>query len=538
MMRRRRAVHGVREMDDDVMKQGARRIWTVLGASFIACALPVLSAGQEVRVSRPVNSLATSLAQAESAFDQGDVVTAARGYAAVLAVDPTHPRALFRLAQLRRDDSDTATTLLQKYVGIVPSDAWGHLALADAFARGGQADRALRAYGEALAQAPQDRDIRLGRPRLLERMGRTDAAIGAYEAWLAESPADGEALRELAVARQRAGRSQGAARALERAQELAPNDTDLARRIDALRVRTAPALEVGFIGGGETGASTSGASVGAEFPAGDAGRFGVHYQRRRVASFGDAAQTQRFGFSASGRPRSNIQLNLNGGAMWGPSLGDAEASGLHPDVAFRVRRSSAGQGPILLVKAQRDSIAVTPDLVRAPVSRTQVVTSVDVPVGGPWRIRGQTRVAALTRGDERNRRTGVTAGMGVAIAPEVRLSSQWHQTRNGNPTARGYFAPAIAEVAEIGLELEREYDRATIALDAGGGLQRIQRANQPMGSWAPTLRAWGLVAWNMGMRQQLLLEFESYDSQVSDAVIVTDRWRYASVTMSFRFALR
>jgi hypothetical protein len=303
-------------------------------------------------------------------------------------------------------------------------------------------------------------------------------------------------------------------------------------------VRTAPAVEVGFIGTGETGASTSGTSIGVEFPGGDRGRFGVHYQRRRVASFGDVARTQRFGFRAGVRPRSDIQLNLSGGAMWTPSPGQAEASGLRPDVALRIRRSGAGEGLILDVKAQRDPIEATPDLVRAPVSRTQVVTSVDVPVGGPWRVRGQARAAALTREDERNRRTGVTAGVGVAVAPELRLSGQWHQTRNSNPAARAYFAPAIAEVAEIGLELEREYDRATIALDAGGGLQRFQRANQPMGSWAPTLRVWGLVAWRMGVRQQLLLEFESYDSQVSDAVIVTDRWRYASLTASVRFALR
>jgi hypothetical protein len=105
--------------------------------------------------------------------------------------------------------------------------------------------------------------------------------------------------------------------------------------------------------------------------------------------------------------------------------------------------------------------------------------------------------------------------------------------------ARGYFAPKLVQVADMGLEFEREYDRATIALDAGGGIQRFQRTQQAnIGSWAPTLRVWGLVTWNIGVRRQLLFEFESYDSQVSDAVIVTDRWRYASLTASLRFALR
>ena len=322
-------------------------MWTVLVTSFVACLLPVPSTGQGVGVSRPARELSTPLAQAELALDRGDVVTAERGYAAVLAVDP----------------------------------------------------------------AP---------------------------------------------------------------------------------------VQVGFIGASETGASASGTSIGVEFPGGDRGRVGVHYQRRSVASVGDAAQTQWLGFRASARPRSDVQLSLSGGAGWTPSPERAEASRLRPDVAFQVRRSGASEGLILEVKAQRDPIDVTPDLVRAPVSRTRVVTSVDVPVGGPWRLRGQAHAAVLMREDERNRRTGGTAGVGVAVTPAIRLAAQWHQTRNSNPAARGYFAPAIAEVVEIGLELKGEYDRATIALDAGGGLQRFQRADQPMGAWAPTLRVWGLVAWSIG----------------------------------------
>jgi hypothetical protein len=104
---------------------------------------------------------------------------------------------------------------------------------------------------------------------------------------------------------------------------------------------------------------------------------------------------------------------------------------------------------------------------------------------------------------------------------------------------QGYFAPQQVQVADIGLEFEREYDRATIAFDAGGGVQRFQRTRQSVtGSWAPALRVWGLVAWNMGRGQQILLELESYDSQVSESIAVTDRWRYTSVTASFRVTLR
>ena len=198
-----------------------------------------------------------------------------------------------------------------------------------------------------------------------------------------------------------------------------------------------------------------------------------------------------------------------------------------------------GAGPIVDLKLQRDSIDATPELVRAPVTRTQAVTSIDAPVGGPVRLRGQARVAALTRQGEDNRRTAVTAGVGVRVAPELRMTGQWQQTWHSNPAAQGYFAPQVAQVADIGLEFEREYGRATVAFDAGGGVQRFQRAHQPtIGSWAPALRAWGLVALNMGRRQQILLELESYDSHVSESIAVTDRWRYASLTASFRVSLR
>jgi tetratricopeptide (TPR) repeat protein len=517
----------------------APQICLVLATTLLACAIPVASAGDDVRPSLAVNSVTASLARAEAAFDRGDLMTAERGYAAVLAADPGQPRALFRLAQIRRDDPDAAAALLQQYVRIVDSDAWGYLALADAFARAGHAERALQAYSSALVRAPEDRDIQLGRPRLLVRLGRTDAAIEAYEAWVADNAADTEAWRELAAARQRAGRLRAATRALERVRELTPDDAGLARRINTLRVRTAPAVHLGVIGAAETGASTTGTSFAADGPAGDSGRIGAFYERRRISSFGDLAQTERFGFRTSARLRSDVQLSASGGAAYAASTGPSETSQLRPDAAFRIRRAGPGPGPILDLKLQRDSIDATPELVRAPVSRAQVVTSIDAPVAGPWRVRGQARVAALTRQDEDNRRTGISAGVGVAVAPELRLTGEWRQTWHSNPAARGYFAPRHAQVADIGLEFEREYDRATVAFDAGGGVQRFQRTDQPVvGSWAPSLRVWGLVAWNMGRRQQILLELESYDSHVSDSIVVTDRWRYTSLTASIRVSLR
>lgn len=88
-----------------------------------------------------------------------------------------HTRALFRLAQLRRDRPAESAALLDRYVALVPLDPWGHLALASAHADAGRRAEALRVYDEALALEPGDRDIALGGPRLFARLGLTDRSM-------------------------------------------------------------------------------------------------------------------------------------------------------------------------------------------------------------------------------------------------------------------------------------------------------------------------------------------------------------------------
>ena len=499
--------------------------------------VPVLAAGQGGAESGNLNPIAAVLARAEAAYDSGDVAAAEREYAAVLAQNSREPRALFRLAQLRQHVPHASVTLLQQYVRVVPSDAWGYLALAHAFARDGRARLALDAYAKALLQEPKDRDIRLGHPRLLERLGRTDSAISAFEEWLDENPGDDEVWRELAGVLQRAGRVRHATRALERARELTPTDAALGRRIESMRVRTAPAIQLGILGAGETGVTTRGTSMSADMAAGDSTRVGIIYQRRWVSSFEDAAQSQRIGFVASGRPRANLQLNVNGGAAWTPSE-SMQTSAFRPEGAFRIRRIKRGNGSMFDVRVQRDSIEASPELVRDPVSRIQIFSAIDVPLHRRWRLLGHARVARLTRHDDENRRTGFATGLAFVVAPTVRVISQWQQMWNSNPSVRGYFAPALGQVADIGLEFEREFDGTAVAFEAGAGIQRLRRDRQPaLGSWAPSLRLWGTATRNLGVRHQLLFEVETYDSHIADAVMTSERWRYASLTASLRFRL-
>ena len=414
----------------------------ILAVALTACVVPVLAAGQGGAQPGNPNSIAAVLARAEAAYnDSGDVAAAEREYTAVLAQNSQEPRALFRLAQLRQHVPHASVTLLQQYVRVVPSDAWGYLALAHAFARDGRARLALDAYANALVQEPKDRDIRLGYPRLLERLGRTDSAISAFEEWLDQNPGDDEVWRELAGVLQRAGRVRHATRALERAREVTPTDTALGRRIESMRARTAPTIQLGILGAGETGVNTRGTSMSADMAAGDSTRVGIIYQRRWVSSFEDAAQSQRIGLVASGRPRANLQLNANGGASWTPSE-SIQTSAFRPEGAFRIRRIK-GNGSMFDVRVQRDSIEASPELVRDPVSRIQIFSAIDVPLHRRWRLLGHARVARLTRHDDENRRTGFATGLAFVVAPTVRVITQWQQIWNSNPSVQRVFRAGV-----------------------------------------------------------------------------------------------
>ena len=57
--------------------------------------------------------------------------------------------------------------------------------------------------------------------------------------------------------------------------------------------------------------------------------------------------------------------------------------------------------------------------------------------------------------------------------------------RHSNPFVTGYFVPRLADVVEGGVEAEREFDRATLALDLGGGMQRVEHAGLPISRGRP-----------------------------------------------------
>ncbi len=502
-----------------------------------ACLLcPPCAAAQQAPASRD-QALAAALARADAAYAAEDFPTAEDEYRGVLAIDPDQSRALFRMAQLlSRRDASAAAGYYRHYTIVEPTDAWGHLALADTLARLGRADAAQRAYATARDLAPTAPDVLLGHPRLLARLGLVDRAIDAYVSWLTAHPEDADAWRELADAYQRARRWPAAIDALQRIRTLRPDDAAVERRLAAARMRVAPAVSASLLAVAETDITTWGPAVGGDVAIGQTGRLGGTYRRRHVSSLGETGDSQRLAASLSARPRADVQLDVSGGGAWLRPAG-AAASSTHVEGSARLRRTPMAGGVSFDVRAQQGPLDLTPELIADPVIASQVTGTIDVPLTRRVHLRGLGRAARLTRGEERNARTGVGGGSVVHLAEGVRVAGQWQRIGNSLPTATGYFAPERAELADAGVEFEREFDHVSLALDAGAGLQRVQKAGKAMGGWARALRVWSYVAWSVAPGRQVVFELEAYDSQDATIVQTSERWRHASFTVSVRVAL-
>jgi tetratricopeptide (TPR) repeat protein len=491
---------------------------------------------------RPSTSVSSVLARADAEWARRDLVAAERDYAAVLAQDPSNSRALYRLAHLGTRSARERANLLERYVALEPDDAWGYLALAQAQADGDAAARrrAPETAAEAIARAPRERDIVLGRPRLLARLGRDEAAAEAFESWLRVHPRDIEAWQELAEVRQRAGRLRSATVAFQQAAALSPRDETLERQLSRLQRQTAATIELGLAGIGETDVATLGGRVGLDVHAGDTGRFAVTYQQRRMDSFGETARARRVGAQLSLRPRSDVRVSVLGGLTWTmPPVPNAAAQ-RHVDLGVRLRRAGRVDGVSWDVRGEHGPVDVNPEVIRADLERTQGGVAIDAPVSGVLRMRGTVRLAALRTDAQTNLRTAFGGGPAIRLAPGVHAGAQWAQVRYREPAVSGYFAPRLIEQLEGVLDVDRDFDAVSIGLDAGVGWHRFERHGASMGPWAPAARVWSYIAWSLQPGTQLLIESEAYSTGIAEFVPVSasdGRWRYLSVTASLRVAL-
>lgn len=537
-----------------------------------------------------------ALVRADRAWNDGERVLAEQLYAQALTEHPDASRAVYRLAMLRRDRPDESIALLRRYAALEPTDAWGHLALADALSRAGEHRAALDAVARAERLAPAERDVVAGHAKVLERAGRLDAAAATLSAWVTAHPDDVDAWRSLAAVRRRVGRERGTVDALAHVARLAPHPRTT-RQLARARTTAAPRLGAQVRGARDSDANaTQGATLSLDGLVADRVRLGIAATTRGASYAGTDASVREGLARLAWRPRATLTLAGDVGAVRlaaGPSAADTivvttttttpgtttnngngkgkgrggSASGgttttvatpvivVHPGAAAealviahgRLRWRAPDGATIVDVRAGRAPLEATPALLANRVVRADAGITLERAVAGPVRVRA---LAQGARYDERlhaaadtsaatNARTTLGGGPVVDVADGVQLGVSVLRSRWRHATTAGYFAPATADLAEVGMYLERELGAAgaTLAVDAGAGAQRLQPFGDVMGAWRPAGRLWAQLAVPLG-RATLTSEVDVYRSQLGGEAATTASWSSASGAVALRLPLR
>ena len=226
--------------------------------------------------------------------------------------DSTQSRAVFRLAQLA-ESGERAVVLYRRYIALEPADPWGHMAEGDVLARMGRWEEALLAYGGAAAIAPGERDVALGRARILDHAGRPNEASAELAAWIRDHPDDGEAWDLLGRSRMRAGRPHAASVAFENAARR--NVPGAAGRLATAESRAAPTITPDVASAGDSdGNRTSRIGGEIDFAVADGVRLGAGARHRVIANDIDEVHGNDVQARLTARPMPGLTLMMEGGA--------------------------------------------------------------------------------------------------------------------------------------------------------------------------------------------------------------------------------
>jgi hypothetical protein len=470
---------------------------------------PIAGSAQAPAVSGDAD-LQARVARADAAWRAGDKRAAEAEYALIVAADPDHSRAVYRLAELRRErDPEGAIALFRRYVALEPRDAWGHLALGQALAVGGDFDGSRAAFDAALAIAPRERDVHVERARMLSRAGYAHQAARAFERWLAISPDDAESRRELARACWRAA---GWVEPMVGGTRDSDGIATWTTAVGATSRDLGRARFLASVGGGAAADAT--ASRG--------------FQSARIGA--TLRPTATSIVEATVGAQQLDRTSIDGGAA-------APASRLVPVGRARWRWRDVEARWRFDARASREVLDVSPQLVAQGVRRDDVGAEIDVRLAGPLRARVFGRAGSVGNETESNERRIV--GGAVAFAPAaIDLSLRAQELSYGGPTSLPYFAPRYARTVELTGYLERELGDALIALDAGLGAQQVAAWATTPGSWAPAGRLWMQLARPLTTRMSVGAEGELYDARIGTDVPSLDlpegRWRYGSLRLWLR----
>lgn len=530
----------------------------LLTSLILVLAITTESRAQTARPDR--NAL---MSRADSAWDAGDRKRARALYAEIFATDSTASRAVFRLAQLD-DSEERALALYRRYIALEPDDPWGHMAEGDVLARMGRLAEALIAYDGAHAILPGERDVAVGRARLLDRAGRSHQAADELAAWTTSHPDDGEAWDLLGRVEIRAGRPRAAGAAFRHAERLGFNGAGT--RLDAARASAAPMVvpEAGSLGDSDGNRTTRyGGTV--EVMVSDGVRIGAGVAQQNVSN--DVQDVHGLGINARFSATASSQVRISGSAGMvryeedgvttspapgpgpGPGQGPGSGAGVPPlsapgawtpiEASMRLRvRSAAGSS--LDLRIERAPLGFSPQLLENRVQRSDARATVEVPLA-PFRLRGQARVGRLDASSESaNARTTLEGALVLPLGSGWQPSVQYRRTAFARTSAAGYFAPRLAETIETGAYVELGEERAlSFSMDVGGGVQRVMPHDAAMGPWSGVWRAWAQTALSIGPSRAWFVEVEAYDAPFAlDGAGESGAWRYFALSSGLRWAVR
>ena len=514
---------------------------------------------------------------ADSAFEAGDSATARREYESALAADAETSRALYRLGQLARANPRAAEGYFRRYAKMESGDAWGWIALGDILSRQEKHGGALKAYARATSIAPRERDVIIGRARVLAAAGRTDESIVVYEMWINENATDAEAAQELAIQQRRAGRYREADRSFRAANSIEPSPK-AERGSKVSRSFAAPAVEI-LTGGTRDTEENQSARLGAavSVQAGDRVRGFVSGGRRWLSGFSEVTVDDAM-VGLSSRPLASFRFDISGGISRPQStttltdtipVGDTPIGGGNGQGNGRGRRGGTPPaGTIIQTESEssdnvfvgalrgvlkkpgghssldfrltRTLLDATPVLVINRVVRSEAQARADLEIFRRVKIRGGAKAGSYNATGDDNTRVSLLGGVAVSAFKAGEVSAVFQRLTFTRPTTSGYFAPKLAQLAELGSYAEFEADLGIVfAVDVGAGAQRLQEFEGAMGDWKPSFRLFASLDVPLKGASAIHFELDSYDSRLgSDAPSSESSWKSVSLSAAVRLALR
>lgn len=149
-------------------------------------------------------------------LDTGHPEEAASSLDQAVALDPKNKEALYYTARAHRLLAEGA---YKKLYALDPDSALLHRALAETFAEGGQAEKAIEEYEAAIRKEPKNPDLYEAVGEQYQRLGRVDAATKAYEQELQLNPNSAVALYNLGMMQVKTGQAATGVPLLRRAVE-------------------------------------------------------------------------------------------------------------------------------------------------------------------------------------------------------------------------------------------------------------------------------------------------------------------------------